>query len=134
MENQTVTPSELKTEEFVVNIGPQHPATHGVLRVEVTLDGETVKDVLPHLGYIHRGIEKMTESLGYKQSIFLTSRMDYLSAHINNHLCALAIEKAAQIEVPARAKAIRIIMPFIPTKWKVWEACGNHCQLHILHF
>ncbi len=110
MENQTVTPSELKTEEFVVNIGPQHPATHGVLRVEVTLDGEIVKDVLPHLGYIHRGIEKMTESLGYKQSIFLTSRMDYLSAHINNHLCALAIEKAAQIEVPPRAKAIRIIM------------------------
>jgi NADH-quinone oxidoreductase subunit D/NADH-quinone oxidoreductase subunit C/D len=110
MENPIVTPSELKTEEFVVNIGPQHPATHGVLRVEATLDGEIIKDVLPHLGYIHRGIEKMTESLGYKQSIFLTSRMDYLSAHINNHLCALAIEKAAQIEVPARAKAIRIIM------------------------
>lgn len=110
MENPTVTPSELRTEEFVVNIGPQHPATHGVLRVEATLDGETLKDVLPHLGYIHRGIEKMTESLGYKQSIFLTSRMDYLSAHINNHACALVIEKAAQIEVPARAKAIRIIM------------------------
>lgn len=110
MENPIVTPSELKTEEFVVNIGPQHPATHGVLRVEATLNGETVTDVLPHLGYIHRGIEKMTESLGYKQSIFLTSRMDYLSAHINNHVCALAIEKAAQIEVPARAKAIRIIM------------------------
>jgi NADH-quinone oxidoreductase subunit D/NADH-quinone oxidoreductase subunit C/D len=110
MENQTINPSELKTEEFVVNIGPQHPATHGVLRVEATLDGEIVKDVLPHLGYIHRGIEKMTESLGYKQSIFLTSRMDYLSAHINNHACALLIEKAAQIEVPARAKAIRIIM------------------------
>lgn len=110
MENPIETPSELKTEEFVVNIGPQHPATHGVLRVEATLDGEIVKDVLPHLGYIHRGIEKMTESLGYKQSIFLTSRMDYLSAHINNHVCALAIEKAAQIEVPARAKAIRIIM------------------------
>jgi len=98
------------TEEFVINIGPQHPSTHGVLRIEATLDGETVKDILPHLGYIHRGIEKMSESLGYKQSIFLTSRMDYLSAHINNHACSLLIEKACGIEVPARAKAIRIIM------------------------
>jgi NADH-quinone oxidoreductase subunit D/NADH-quinone oxidoreductase subunit C/D len=98
------------TEEFVVNIGPQHPSTHGVLRLKATLDGETIKNIEPVLGYIHRGIEKMTESMGYKQSIYLTSRMDYLSAHINNQACALAIEKAAQIEVPERAKAIRIIM------------------------
>jgi NADH-quinone oxidoreductase subunit D/NADH-quinone oxidoreductase subunit C/D len=111
MENQpTPSPTELRTEEFVVNIGPQHPATHGVLRIEATLDGETVKNILPHLGYIHRGIEKMTESMPYKQSIYLTSRMDYLSAHINNHACSLAIENALGIEIPARAKAIRIIM------------------------
>jgi NADH-quinone oxidoreductase subunit D len=103
-------PLEELTEEFVVNIGPQHPSTHGVLRLEATLDGETIKKLVPHLGYIHRGIEKMTESLGYKQFIYLTSRMDYLSAHINNQACSLAIEKAAQIEVPERAKAIRIIL------------------------
>ncbi|MDP4209557.1 MAG: NADH-quinone oxidoreductase subunit D [Bacteroidota bacterium] len=111
MENQDISlPLEEQTEEFVVNIGPQHPSTHGVLRLEATLDGETIKDILPHLGYIHRGIEKMTESLGYKQSIYLTSRMDYLSAHINNQACSLAVEKALQVEVPERAKAIRIIM------------------------
>lgn len=111
MENRENTVSEqINTEEFVVNIGPQHPSTHGVLRIEATLDGETVKDILPHLGYIHRGIEKMSEHLGYKQSIYLTSRMDYLSAHINNHACSLLIEKACGIEVPERAKAIRLIM------------------------
>ncbi len=111
MENNDTTFNEqINTEEFVVNIGPQHPSTHGVLRIEATLDGETVKDILPHLGYIHRGIEKMSEHLGYKQSIYLTSRMDYLSAHINNHACSLLIEKACGIEVPERAKAIRLIM------------------------
>lgn len=111
MENNDTTVNEqINTEEFVVNIGPQHPSTHGVLRIEATLDGETVKDILPHLGYIHRGIEKMSEHLGYKQSIYLTSRMDYLSAHINNHACSLLIEKACGIEVPERAKAIRLIM------------------------
>jgi NADH-quinone oxidoreductase subunit D len=111
MENQNNTlPNGELTEEFVVNIGPQHPSTHGVLRLEVTLDGEIIKNVKPHLGYIHRGIEKMNESLGYKQFGYLTSRMDYLSAHINNQACALAIEKGLQIEVPERAKAIRIIM------------------------
>lgn len=110
MENNNTELTNNLTEEFVVNIGPQHPSTHGVLRLQATLDGETIKDILPHLGYIHRGIEKMSESLGYKQFIYLTSRMDYLSAHINNQACALAVEKGLQVEVPARAKAIRIIM------------------------
>jgi NADH-quinone oxidoreductase subunit D/NADH-quinone oxidoreductase subunit C/D len=110
MENNNTELAKDLTEEFVVNIGPQHPSTHGVLRLQATLDGETIKDVVPHLGYIHRGIEKMCESLGYKQFIYLTSRMDYLSAHINNQACSLAIEKALQIEVPPRAKALRIIM------------------------
>ena len=103
-------PGEEKTEEFVVNIGPQHPSTHGVLRFQTTLDGETIKDLVPVIGYIHRGIEKMTESLGYKQSIYLTSRFDYLSAHMNNQVCCLAIEKALQVEVPERAQMLRILM------------------------
>lgn len=111
MENQhTSLPLDESTEEFIVNIGPQHPSTHGVLRFQATLDGETIKELVPHLGYIHRGIEKMTESLGYKQFIYLTSRMDYLSAHINNQACSLAIEKGLQVEVPERAKVIRVIM------------------------
>ncbi|MGN6342236.1 MAG: NADH-quinone oxidoreductase subunit D [Ginsengibacter sp.] len=96
--------------DLSINIGPQHPATHGVLHLVVTLNGETIKKVEPHLGYIHRSIEKMCESLTYRQFIYVTSRMDYLSAHINNHACALCVEKAMQIEVPERAQVIRILM------------------------
>lgn len=95
---------------IIINIGPQHPATHGVLHLVVTLSGETIVKIEPHLGYIHRSIEKMCESLTYRQFIYVTSRMDYLSAHINNHACALTIEKAMQIEVPSRAQVIRVLM------------------------
>jgi NADH-quinone oxidoreductase subunit D/NADH-quinone oxidoreductase subunit C/D len=96
--------------EFVINVGPQHPATHGVLHLVITLNGETIKKVEPHLGFIHRSIEKMCESLSYRQFIYVTSRMDYLSAHINNHACALCVEKGMQIEIPERAKVIRVLM------------------------
>jgi len=96
--------------DMVINIGPQHPSTHGVLQLVVTLNGETIKKVEPHLGYIHRSIEKMCESLSYRQFIYVTSRMDYLSSHINNHGCALCVEKGMQIEVPPRAKVIRLLM------------------------
>lgn len=96
--------------DLVINVGPQHPSTHGVLHLVITLSGETVKSVEPHLGYIHRSIEKMCESLSYRQFIYVTSRMDYLSSHINNQACALATEKALKIEVPARAQAIRVLM------------------------
>jgi NADH-quinone oxidoreductase subunit D len=96
--------------DLVINVGPQHPATHGVLHLVITLNGETVKKVEPHLGYIHRSIEKMCESLTYRQFIYTTSRMDYLSSHINNHGCALCVEKGMQIEVPERAQYIRVLM------------------------
>ncbi len=96
--------------DFVINVGPQHPATHGVLHLVITLNGETIKKVEPHLGFIHRSIEKMCESLTYRQFIYVTSRMDYLSAHINNHGCALCVEKGMQIEIPARAQVIRVLV------------------------
>ena len=99
-----------ETGDLVINVGPQHPATHGVLHLVLTLNGETIKKVEPHLGYIHRSIEKMCESLTYRQFIYVTSRMDYLSAHINNHACALCVEKGMQIEVPERAQVIRVIL------------------------
>ena len=105
-----ILPLDEAPDEFVINVGPQHPSTHGVLHLRIKLDGEQILDIEPHLGYIHRGIEKISESLGYKQSIYLTSRMDYLSAHMNNQACSLSIEKGLQIEVPERAKAIRILM------------------------
>lgn len=98
------------TGEMVINIGPQHPATHGVLHLVITLNGETIQKVEPHLGYIHRSIEKMCESLSYRQFIYVTSRMDYLSSHINNHACALTVEKGLQVEVPPRAQVIRVLM------------------------
>ncbi|MEP7278718.1 MAG: NADH-quinone oxidoreductase subunit D [Bacteroidota bacterium] len=96
--------------DLIINIGPQHPATHGVLHLVVTLQGETIKKVEPHLGYIHRSIEKMCESLSYRQFIYVTSRMDYLSSHINNHACALCVEKGLQLEIPPRAQVIRVLV------------------------
>lgn len=96
--------------EYVVNIGPQHPATHGVLRFRVSLEGEIVKKVDVNCGYIHRGVEKMCESLTYPQTLALTDRLDYLSAHQNRHALCLCIEDALQIEVPERVKYIRTIM------------------------
>ncbi|MEY3436809.1 MAG: NADH-quinone oxidoreductase subunit D [Sphingobacteriales bacterium] len=110
MYSQTDIISQSNTNDMVINVGPQHPATHGVLNLLITLNGETIKKVEPHLGFIHRSIEKMCESLSYRQFTYSTSRMDYLSAHINNHACVMGVEKGLQIEVPARAEVIRVLM------------------------
>lgn len=97
-------------EDYKVNIGPQHPSTHGVMRFETTLHGETVRKIVPHCGYIHRGIEKMCEKDTYQQIIHLTDRMDYLSAHMNNEAVCLCVENALQVEIPERVKVIRTII------------------------
>lgn len=110
MEEQVKNISTDEQQEYVINMGPQHPSTHGVLRLVVSLKGETVKSVQPHIGYIHRGIEKMCESITYPQIIHLTDRMDYLSAHINNEAVCLTVEKALQVEIPDRIKVIRTLM------------------------
>ena len=102
--------SRPEDQEFELNMGPQHPSTHGVMRFLVRLKGETVESVTPYCGYIHRGIEKMCESLTYPQIVHLTDRMDYLSAHINNEAVCLAVEKALGIEVSDRIKYIRTIL------------------------
>lgn len=96
--------------DFVVNIGPQHPSTHGVLRLRTSMEGETISKVDPICGYIHRGIEKMNENLTYPQTLALTDRLDYLSAHQNRHALCMCIEKAAGIEISERAQYIRTIM------------------------
>ncbi len=118
-------PEVNKEGEFIVNIGPQHPSTHGVLHLKVWLDGEIIQKMEPHLGYIHRSIEKMSESLSYRNFIFATSRMDYLSAHINNQACALAVEKGLQIEAPPRAQAIRILLGELTrlSSHQLWWGC-----------
>ncbi len=100
----------IEEEEYHINMGPQHPSTHGVLRLVVSLQGEIVKNLKPHCGYIHRGIEKMCEKDTYPQIIHLTDRMDYLSAHINNHAVCMLVEKALEVDVPERVQYIRTIV------------------------
>ena len=100
----------LKTEEVMVNIGPQHPSTHGVFRMRVTFDGEVVTELEPVFGYLHRGSEKLAEERTYTQVITLTDRLDYLASMSNNLAYVLAAEKLAGIEPPERAKYIRVIM------------------------
>ena len=96
--------------EYVINVGPQHPATHGVLRFRVSLEGEIIRKLDVHCGYIHRGIEKMCESLTYPQTLALTDRLDYLGASQNRHALCMCIEKGLGLEVSRRVQYIRTIM------------------------
>ena len=100
----------LKTEPFVLNIGPVHPSTHGVFRMRATLDGEVIINMEPVFGYLHRGIEKLAEERTYTGIIPLTDRLDYLASMSNNLAYVLAVEKLAEISVPERAEYIRVIM------------------------
>lgn len=97
-------------DDYVVNIGPQHPSTHGVLHFRVALEGERIRKIDPILGYIHRSIEKLNESLTYPQALALTERLDYLGAMQNRHALCMCIEKAAGIKVSERVQYIRTIM------------------------
>ena len=97
-------------DDYVVNIGPQHPATHGVLRLQTILDGEVIRKIYPHLGYIHRGVEKISESYTYPQTLAFTDRLDYLSATMNRHALVGVIEEAMEVELTDRIKYIRTIM------------------------
>ncbi len=99
-----------EAEDYVVNIGPQHPSTHGVMRFRASLDGEIVKKVDVVSGYIHRGIEKLTENMTYPQILHFTDRMDYMSAMQNRHCLCMCIEKAMGLEIPRRAQVIRTMM------------------------
>jgi len=97
-------------DDFVVNIGPQHPATHGVLRFRTAVDGENIKKIDVYMGYIHRGVEKLCESLQYPQTLHFMDRLDYFSGQIYHHGLCLLYEKAANIEVSRRAQVIRVMM------------------------
>jgi NADH-quinone oxidoreductase subunit D len=125
MEEKEIISLPDEQQEYFINMGPQHPSTHGVLRLLVSLKGEMVKSVQPHVGYIHSGIEKMCESITYPQIIHLTDRMDYLSAHINNEAVCLNVEKALEIDIPDRIKVIRTIMSELTRiqSHQLWWAC-----------
>lgn len=99
-----------KSETMVLNMGPQHPSTHGVLRVVLELDGEVVVKATPDIGFLHRGLEKLAESKTYHQCITLTDRLDYVAGMSNNLAYVLAVEKLLNLEVPPRAQAIRVLM------------------------
>lgn len=102
-------PATLQTEEMILNVGPQHPSTHGVLRVLAKLDGEVVRNAGLDVGYLHRGIEKLAESRTYAQVTPYTDRLDYLAAVLNNLGYVETVEKLAGIEVPLRAQYLRVI-------------------------
>jgi NADH-quinone oxidoreductase subunit D len=108
--NATTSPeSGIRTEEMLLNVGPQHPSTHGVLRLVVKIDGETIKEATPVMGYLHRGTEKLAENLTYTQIIPYTDRMDYVSAMTNNYVICHAVETMMGVEVPERAQFLRLI-------------------------
>jgi NADH-quinone oxidoreductase subunit D len=96
------------TEEMIVNMGPQHPSTHGVLNLKLKTDGEIVHDARPNIGYLHRCAEKIGESVTYAQFVPYTDRMDYVAAMNQNLGYALAVEKLMGLEVPPRANFIRV--------------------------
>jgi NADH-quinone oxidoreductase subunit D len=99
----------LRTEPVTINIGPQHPSTHGVLRLRVTFDGEVIVDVEPVLGYLHRGSEKLAEERNYVQGLTLTDRLDYVASMTNNQAYCLAVEKLLGVEPPARGQYLRVM-------------------------
>ncbi len=103
-------PPGMKREHMIINMGPHHPSTHGVLRLVVELEGEEVIDVDPDIGYLHSGFEKTGENKRYKDFVYYTDRMDYLSSMTNNLGYVLAVEKLLDIEIPERAQVIRVIM------------------------
>lgn len=103
-------PFSMSTETLEVSFGPQHPSTHGVFRMNITLDGETVTGLKPVLGYLHRNHEQIAENMAYNGSMPFTDRLDYFCSMTNNHAYAMTVEKLARIEVPERAEYIRVIM------------------------
>jgi NADH-quinone oxidoreductase subunit D len=113
--------STVKSEPFILNIGPQHPSTHGVFRVKVTVDGERILDAEMVMGYLHRSMEKLAEERTYTQNIPFTDRTDYLSSMSNNLGYCLAVEKLAGIDVPERGQCIRVIMAEL-------QRLASHCM------
>jgi len=109
MEKETRT-IEFGFDEMKLNMGPQHPSTHGVLRLQLVLEGEEVKRAIPHIGYLHRGVEKLAETLAYVQNIPIMSRNDYIAPIYNEFALAVTIERLGNIEVPKKAEYLRVIM------------------------
>lgn len=122
--------SDLKTEEMLINIGPQHPSTHGVMRLEVITDGEVVVDVVPHLGYLHRCFEKHAEALPYNQIIPYVDRMDYVAAMNNEHAYVMGVERmlGIQDQIPKRIEYIRVLVAELNRLASHFVALGTYAM------
>lgn len=104
--------TDVSSQEMVINMGPQHPSTHGVLRLELITDGEIVKDIIPHLGYLHRCFDKHAESMNYTKTIPFTDRLDYLASMNNSHAFVMGVERMLGIQdkIPKRIEYIRVLV------------------------
>lgn len=123
-------PENLKTEEMVLNVGPQHPSTHGVLRLEVITDGEVINDVVPHLGYLHRCFEKHAEALPFNQIIPYVDRMDYVAAMNSEHAYVMGVERMLGIEhdIPKRVEYIRVVVAELNRLASHFVALGTYAM------
>src|SRR6201990_671829 len=112
LENYRKKIASVNADEMVLNMGPQHPSTHGVLRLELITDGEIVKEVIPHMGYLHRCFEKHAESLTYQQTIPFTDRLDYLASMNNSHAWVMGVERMMGIDkdIPRRVEDMRVLV------------------------
>src|ERR1700759_5801419 len=110
--NPVLDPTEDKT--MILNMGPQPPSTHGVLRVLLEIDGETIVRMMPDIGFLHTGIEKTCEAKFYQQVVPLTDRIDYLCPMVNNLCYLMAVEKLLQLEIPPRAQCMRVLRAEMP--------------------
>jgi NADH-quinone oxidoreductase subunit D len=106
----TESASEFETQDLLLNVGPQHPSTHGVFRMVMQVDGEVVRDIIPYIGYLHRGAEKLCETMDYRQGIGFMDRTEYLAAMNAELSYVMAVETLAELEVPERAQWIRMIL------------------------
>jgi NADH-quinone oxidoreductase subunit D len=127
-EPQKYNAEDLKSEEMVINIGPQHPSTHGVLRLEVVTNGEEVVEVVPHIGFLHRCFEKHAESIPYNQTIPFVDRMDYLAAMNSEHAYAMGVEKMLGIQdkIPKRVEYIRVLVAELNRLGSHFVAIGSY--------
>ena len=110
MTQSNVSAGDFETQDLLLNVGPQHPSTHGVFRMVMTVDGELVKDVIPYIGYLHRGAEKLCETMDFRQGIGFMDRTEYLAAFNAELSYVMAVEALADLEVPERAQWIRMIL------------------------
>ena len=135
LQDPRIVEYDVRTDEMLVNMGPQHPSTHGVLRLLLRTDGEIVHEVTPHVGYLHRCAEKIGENLATPQWVPYTDRMDYLAGMNMNLGFSLAVEKLVGMELPEKAQVLRVVIAHRDPGVVNWlDPCGHEAGTLILRF